>query len=123
MPATFLSNLSIWMENLHEIIERIHTGLEARTRARDQALAQARALTRFSAHAIRAIHRGEHDAALQNLAEGRKIGPTLCKNRWRLSRVVLRRLHPGCDQRVRRGQPDRRADRKPAAALPGGTGG
>jgi translin len=61
------------MENLPEIIERIHQGLEARTRARDQALAQARALTRFSAHAVRAIHRGEHDAALQNLDEGRKL--------------------------------------------------
>jgi translin len=61
------------MDNLPEIVERIHQALEARTRARDQALAQARALTRFSAHAIRAIHRGEHAAALENLAEGRKI--------------------------------------------------
>jgi translin len=61
------------MENLPEIVERIHQGLEARTRARDQALTQARALTRFSAHAVRAIHRAEYDLALQNLEEGRKL--------------------------------------------------
>lgn len=61
------------MLNFPEIVERIHQALEARTRARDQALAQARALTRFSAHAIRAIHRGERDVADQNLAEARKI--------------------------------------------------
>jgi translin len=61
------------MDNLPAIVERIHQGLEARTRARDQALAQARALTRFSAHAIRAIHRDELDGARQNLEEGRKL--------------------------------------------------
>ncbi len=61
------------MDNLPEIAERIHQALEARTRARDQALAQARKLTRHSANAIRAIHRGEADTAAENLNEGRAI--------------------------------------------------
>jgi translin len=61
------------MENLPQITEKIHQALEARTRARDQALAQARLLTRFAAHAIRAIHRGEHDTAMEQLAEARKL--------------------------------------------------
>ncbi|MBI4927580.1 MAG: haloacid dehalogenase [Anaerolineae bacterium] len=61
------------MDNLPEITERIHQAFEARTRARDQALAQARMITRHSAHAIRAIHRSEHDAAMEQLAESRKL--------------------------------------------------
>lgn len=65
------------MEHLPEITERIHQAMEARTRARDQALAQARQLTRFAAHAIRAIHRGEHDAAEAQLAEARAIAEAL----------------------------------------------
>jgi translin len=68
------------MQNLVEITERIHQSLEARTRARDQALAQARMLTRFSAHAVRAIHRDEHDGAVQNLSEARKIVESLQKD-------------------------------------------
>lgn len=65
------------MDNLPEIAERIHQALEARTRARDQALAQARKLTRHSANAIRAIHRGEVETADQNLNEGRAIFKSL----------------------------------------------
>lgn len=61
------------MNQLPEIAEKIHLAFEARTRARDQALAQARQLTRHSANAIRAIHRSEHDTAYQHLAEGRML--------------------------------------------------
>jgi len=61
------------MQNLPEITERIHQSMEMRTRMRDQALTQARALTRVSAPAVRAIHRDEHAAALQNLDEARKL--------------------------------------------------
>jgi len=61
------------MQNLAEITERIHQSMEQRTQLRDHALAQARILTRFSAHAIRAIHRDEREAAYQNLDEARKI--------------------------------------------------
>jgi translin len=61
------------MDHLPEITEKIHQTMEARTRARDQALAQARVLTRHAAHAIRAIHREEHDAAMEQLGEARKL--------------------------------------------------
>jgi translin len=61
------------MDHLPEISEKIHQALEARTRARDQALAQARVVTRHAAQAIRAIHRDEHDNAMQQLASAREI--------------------------------------------------
>ena len=61
------------MDQLPEISEKIHQALEARTRARDQALAQARVVTRHAAQAIRAIHRDEHDNAMQQLAAAREI--------------------------------------------------
>ncbi len=61
------------MDRLPEITEKIHQALEARTRARDQALAQARLVTRHAAQAIRAIHRAEHEAAMEQLAEARGI--------------------------------------------------
>ncbi len=61
------------LDRLSEITERIHQSMEARTRARDQALAQARVLTRHAAHAIRAIHREEREAAHEQLAEARAI--------------------------------------------------
>ncbi|RPI86937.1 MAG: haloacid dehalogenase [Chloroflexi bacterium] len=58
------------MEKLDEIADRIHQAFEARTSARDQALTRARTLTRHSANAIRAIHRGENEDAEMHLAEG-----------------------------------------------------
>lgn len=57
------------MEGLNEIAERIHASFETRTQARDRALAQARALTRHCAQAIRAIHRAERPAADAQLQE------------------------------------------------------
>lgn len=65
------------MDHLPEIVERIHQALEARTRARDEALAQARVLTRHAAHAIRAIHRLEHEVAHEQLAAARQIAARL----------------------------------------------
>jgi len=61
------------MENLNEIIERVHVSFAARTKARDQALIQARQLTRFCAHAIRAIHRDEVENAQAKIGEARKL--------------------------------------------------
>ena len=61
------------MEHLEAIAERIHQAFEARTAARDRALAQARTLTRSCAHAIRAVHRDERALAQQNLEEARTI--------------------------------------------------
>ncbi len=65
------------MERLDEISELIHQDFDARTAARDAALARARLLTRHCANAIRAIHREETDLARQNLAEARSLAQAL----------------------------------------------
>lgn len=61
------------MDNLNQIAERVHQVFELRTRARDKALGQARQLTRFAAHTIRAVHRNEVDLAAENLAQARTL--------------------------------------------------
>jgi translin len=61
------------MKNLPILAEQIHQAFEARTQARDRALAQARQLTRHSAHTIRAIHRDEHDVAYEHLRQAREL--------------------------------------------------
>ncbi len=68
------------MQNLDEISERIRQSFDARTAARDQALAQARTLTRFCANAIRAVHRDEHELAVQNLDEAKRLADGLRAN-------------------------------------------
>ena len=55
------------MERLDDIAEQIHQAFETRTNARDEALSQARTLTRYCASAIRAVHRDEFDVARENL--------------------------------------------------------
>ena len=61
------------MEKLETITDRIRQVFDARTQARDQALAQARLLTRHAAQAIRAIHRSEQPQAEEHLAEARGL--------------------------------------------------
>ncbi len=68
------------MENLPAIAEQIHQALEARTQARDQALTYSRQLTRHAALAIRAIHRGEHDAAFEQIGQAQELVSELRKN-------------------------------------------
>jgi len=53
--------------------EKTHQNFEARHQVRENALNQTRALTRCSATAIRAIHRGEKDVAEENMRAGRTI--------------------------------------------------
>ncbi|NLG99076.1 MAG: haloacid dehalogenase [Chloroflexi bacterium] len=65
------------MKNLPAIAERIHQALESRTQARDRALANARQVTRHAAQSIRAIHRGEHDNAYQQIELARKLVRTM----------------------------------------------
>ena len=65
------------MDNLEAITERIRASFDARTKARDQALAQARQLTRHASHAIRAIHRSETDLAHEHLDEARNLASIL----------------------------------------------
>ncbi len=61
------------MERLETIAEQIHQAFEARTNARDEALSQARTLTRYCANAIRAVHRDEFDVAQENLEQASSI--------------------------------------------------
>jgi len=65
------------MENLDAITERIRQAFEVRTRARDQALSQARSLTRNAALAIRAVHRSENDLAREHLSQAQDLVETL----------------------------------------------
>ncbi|NPV41548.1 MAG: haloacid dehalogenase [Anaerolineae bacterium] len=53
--------------------EKTHQNFEARHQVRENALNQTRALTRCSANAIRAIHRGEKDIAEEAMRSGRTI--------------------------------------------------
>ena len=69
------------MENLDEIIERIHKSLEDRTKVRDEALKQTRLLTRYCANAIRAVHRDDHEVAHEHLNEAHALVVELNKNR------------------------------------------
>ena len=68
------------MHKLEQIAEQIRRTFDARTTARDQALAQARALTRHCANAIRAVHRDETEAMQQHLAEAQKLAAALHKD-------------------------------------------
>ncbi|HBY08572.1 MAG TPA: haloacid dehalogenase [Chloroflexi bacterium] len=65
------------MQNLDEIIERIHESFEDRTKVRDQALKQARLLTRHCANAIRAVHRDESDLAQEHLTAAAELAAAL----------------------------------------------
>jgi len=56
------------MENLHQLINDARLRLETTYQIRESALAHGRALTRTCANAIRAMHRGELDAADTSLA-------------------------------------------------------
>ncbi|HQP60346.1 MAG TPA: haloacid dehalogenase [Anaerolineaceae bacterium] len=61
------------MDELNHLNETIHQVFGSRNAARDEALAQARLITRNAAHAIRAIHRGEIEPAHQHLDEARRL--------------------------------------------------
>lgn len=65
------------MEKLEEIADQIRLQFDACTSARDQALAQARALTRACSQAIRAVHRDENDTMNEHLAEAHKLAENL----------------------------------------------
>ncbi len=65
------------MNNLDAITNSIRREFDARTSARDLALSQTRLLTRHCANAIRAIHRDEHQIALEQLADAQLLVKTL----------------------------------------------
>jgi translin len=65
------------MHKLEQIAEQIRKTFESRTSARDQALAQARRLTRACSLAIRAVHRDETDTMNAHLQEASQLADTL----------------------------------------------
>jgi translin len=65
------------MQKLEQITDRIRKGFDARTAARDHALALARQLTRACSLAIRAVHRDETDVMNAHLREARQMADTL----------------------------------------------
>ncbi len=65
------------MDIFNSLAEQAHQVFEARTKARDLALAQTRSLTRLAANSIRAIHRSESDQAHELLDQARAIVDTL----------------------------------------------
>ncbi len=68
------------MHKLEQIAEKIRKGFDVRTTARDQALAQARQLTRACALSIRAVHRDETDTMNEHLIEARTLADGLRKD-------------------------------------------
>jgi translin len=65
------------MHRLEQIIDEIQQSFDLRTAARDQALAQSRALTRACALAIRAVHRGETNVMQERLDEAHRMAAQL----------------------------------------------
>jgi translin len=67
------------MPNLDSIAESIRQSFDARTAARDRALANARLLTRHCALAIRAVHRDEDGPMNENLSAATGLADSLRK--------------------------------------------
>lgn len=65
------------MQKLEKIAEQVRQKFDAQMTARDEALTQARALTRHCALAIRAVHRGEYASMDDHLVKTRKLAGSL----------------------------------------------
>src|SRR5215207_9879723 len=65
------------MHKLSTIAERIRQNFDVRTTKRDEALKQARQLTRACSLAIRAVHRDDKDAMEANLTEAQNLADRL----------------------------------------------
>lgn len=65
------------MDKLEQISEKIHQDFDTQTAARDQALTQARMLTRHCSLAIRAVHREEIDLMRSHLDEAGTLAASL----------------------------------------------
>ena len=61
------------MMDLDSLSSRIHQSFDQRTQLRDEVLGQTRKLTRYCAHAIRAVHREEQDLAQEQINEARLL--------------------------------------------------
>ena len=65
------------MHKLESIADQIRKNFDIRTAARDQALAQARQLTRACSLAIRAVHRDDTESMQAQLLEAHRLADTL----------------------------------------------
>jgi translin len=65
------------MHKLENIADEIRHDFDTRTAARDKALARARQLTRACSLAIRAVHRDDTEAMVEQLTEAHKLVKTL----------------------------------------------
>ncbi|HLO17959.1 MAG TPA: haloacid dehalogenase [Anaerolineales bacterium] len=65
------------MHKLENIAERIRQNFDVRTSKRDEALKQARQLTRFCSLAIRAVHRDDKEALGATLTEAQNLADKL----------------------------------------------
>ncbi|HEX9332672.1 MAG TPA: haloacid dehalogenase [Anaerolineales bacterium] len=65
------------MHKLESIAERIRQNFDVRTAKRDEALKQARQLTRACSLSIRAVHRDDKEALEANLAEAQSLADKL----------------------------------------------
>lgn len=65
------------MYKIETIAERIRQNFDVRTAKRDEALKQARQLTRACSVAIRAVHRDDKEAMETNLAEAQRLADKL----------------------------------------------
>lgn len=65
------------MHKLESIADQIRKNFDARTAARDQALTQARQLTRACSLAIRAVHRDDTESMQAQLLEAKSLADTL----------------------------------------------
>ncbi|MCS6994696.1 MAG: haloacid dehalogenase [Anaerolineales bacterium] len=65
------------MKQLDALAEQIRQQFDIRTAARDQALAQARLLTRFCSQAIRAVHRDDLAVMNEQLSQARALFTSL----------------------------------------------
>lgn len=68
------------MQKLESIAEEIRKSFDAQTTARDQALAQARQLTRACSLAIRAVHRDDFEGMQTQLQEASQLADGLRKS-------------------------------------------
>jgi translin len=68
------------MHKLEAIAERIRQSFDDRTAAREEALSQTRAIIRYCANAIRAIHRENRESAKENLCQAQRMVKELKEN-------------------------------------------
>ena len=65
--------MSGFTDNLDSIAEQLRLSLSAKDAAREKVLPLCREVIRFSSHAIRAVHRQEHDQAMELLKSARNL--------------------------------------------------